>query len=294
MGIILDGSTKVLVQGITGKESSFWTQKMLESGTNITCGVTPGKGGSDVHGVPVFDTVKEAVEARGADMAALYVPARFTKEAVYEVILAGVKKVIALADGVPVFDAMEIKNLARQHGAMVIGPNTPGMATMGEAMVGFIPTWLDQVYRKGSVGLISRSGTLTNEISSHIVGGGFGISSLVGCGGDSIPGTRFTDVLALFKDDPHTEAIVIVGEIGGSMEEEVAEFVRQNGYAKPIMAYIAGRTAPPGKRMGHAGAIIARGKGTVKGKKEVLNAAGIPVADTPAEIGVLLRKAVGK
>ena len=292
MGIILDSSTKVLVQGITGKESSFWTQKMLESGTNVTCGVTPGKGGSAVHGVPVFDTVKEAAEACGADMAVLYVPARFTKEAVYEVILAGLKKIVALADGVPVFDTMEMKNLARQNGAMVIGPNTPGMATVGEAMVGFIPTWLDQVYRKGCVGLISRSGTLTNEISSHIVGGGFGISSLVGCGGDSVPGTRFTDLLDMFKGDPQTGAIVIVGEIGGSMEEELAECVRRNGYTKPIIAYIAGRTAPPGKRMGHAGAIIARGKGTVKGKKEALNAAGIPVADTPAEIRDLLKKAM--
>lgn len=292
MGIILSKETKILVQGITGKESGFWTAKMLESGTNIIAGVTPGKGGEKVHGVPVYDLVQEAVEEEAIDMALLYVPARFTRDALIEVLAAGIKNAVALADGVPVHDMLEIKALAASHGARIFGPNTPGMATLGEAMVGFIPVWLSEVYRSGNVGLISRSGTLTNEISSHIVGAGYGISSLIGCGGDSVPGTRFTDLLPLFAEDPQTEAVVIVGEIGGSMEEDVAEYVTKTGYAKPVLAYIAGRTAPTGKRMGHAGAIISRGKGTVKGKSDALQKAGIPVAATPGEIGVMLKQAL--
>jgi succinyl-CoA synthetase alpha subunit len=290
MGIILSKETKILVQGITGKESSFWTEKMLESGTNIVAGVTPGKGGEKVHGVPVYDLVQEAVEEETIDMALLYVPARFTRDALLEVMAAGIKNAVALADGVPVHDMLEIKALAAIHGARIFGPNTPGMATLGEAMVGFIPVWLSEVYRPGNVGLISRSGTLTNEISSHIVGAGYGISSLIGCGGDSVPGTRFTDLLPLFAEDPGTEAVVIVGEIGGSMEEDVAEYVTKTNYAKPVLAYIAGRTAPTGKRMGHAGAIISRGKGTVSGKSEALQKAGIAVAATPGEIGAMLKQ----
>jgi succinyl-CoA synthetase alpha subunit len=293
MSIILDGNTKILVQGITGKESSFWTEKMLQSGTNIAAGVTPGKGGSEVHGVPVYDLVEEAVAEGPIDMAVLYVPARFTRDALFEVLAAGIKKAVALADGVPVYDMLEIKELAKKNGAMIIGPNTPGIATIGEAMVGFIPVWLSDVYRPGSVGLITRSGTLTNEISSHIIEAGYGISTLVGCGGDSLPGTRFTDLMPLFAEDEQTEALVIVGEIGGSMEEEVAEFVKGTGFAKPVVAYVAGRTAPKGKRMGHAGAIISRGKGTVEGKRQALESAGIPVAATPAEVGSLLHKRLG-
>ncbi len=292
MGIILSKETKILVQGITGKESSFWTEKMLESGTNIVAGVTPGKGGEKVHGVPVYDLVQEAVDEEAIDMALLYVPARFTRDALLEVMAAGIKNAVALADGVPVHDMLEIKALAAIHGARIFGPNTPGMATLGEAMVGFIPVWLSEVYRPGNVGLISRSGTLTNEISSHIVGAGYGISSLIGCGGDSVPGTRFTDLLPLFAEDIGTEAVVIVGEIGGSMEEDVAEYVTKTNYAKPVLAYIAGRTAPTGKRMGHAGAIISRGKGTVRGKSEALQKAGIPVAATPGEIGAMLKQAL--
>ncbi len=290
MSIIIDGKTKVLVQGITGKESSFWTEKMLQSGTNIVAGVTPGKGGVDVHGVPVYDLVSEAVADHEIDLAALYVPARFTRDAVIEVLKSGIKKVVMLADGVPVHDMLLLKPLAARNEAMLIGPNTPGLATIGEAMVGFIPAWLEQVYRPGRVALISRSGTLTNEISSHIVEAGFGISTLVGCGGDSVPGTRFVELLKQFGADDQTEAVVMVGEIGGSMEEEAAEYVRESSYSKPVLAYIAGRTAPPGKRMGHAGAIISRGQGTVSGKTEALNSAGIAVAATPAEINTLLRE----
>lgn len=292
MGIILSKETKILVQGITGKESGFWTAKMLESGTNIVAGVTPGKGGEKVHGIPVYDLVQEAVEEEAIDMALLYVPARFTRDALLEVLAAGIKNAVVLADGVPVHDMLEIKALAASHGARIFGPNTPGMATIGEAMVGFIPVWLSEVYRTGNVGLISRNGTLTNEISSHIVSAGYGINSLIGCGGDSIPGTRFTDLLPLFAEDPQTEAVVIVGEIGGSIEEDVAEYVTKTGYAKPVLAYIAGRTAPTGKRMGHAGAIISRGKGTVKGKSDALQKAGIPVAATPGEVGAVLKQAL--
>ncbi len=293
MSIIIDKNTKVLVQGITGKESSFWTEKMLQSGTNIVAGVTPGKGGAEVHGVPVYDLVSEAVADHEIDLAALYVPARFTRDAVIEVLKAGIKKVVMLADGVPVHDMLLLKPLAASNSAMLIGPNTPGLATIGESMVGFIPAWLEHVYRPGRVALISRSGTLTNEISSHIVEAGYGISTLVGCGGDSVPGTRFVELLKQFGDDKQTDAVVMVGEIGGSMEEEAAEYVRESGYSKPVLAYIAGRTAPPGKRMGHAGAIISRGQGTVKGKTEALNSAGIAVAATPAEINSLLREKLG-
>ncbi len=291
MSIILDKDTKILVQGITGKESSFWTEKMLESGTNIVAGVTPGKGGSEVNGVPVYDLVEEAVENEDIDMAALYVPARFTRDALLEVIAAGIKKAVALADGMPTHDMLEIKALAENYGTMIIGPNSPGMATIGKAMIGFVPVWLSDVYRPGSVGLITRSGTLTNEISSHIVGAGYGISTVIGCGGDPVPGTRFTDLLPLYLEDRQTDALVMVGEIGGSMEEEVAEYVKESGFNKPIIAYIAGRTAPEGKRMGHAGAIISRGKGTVEGKRKALESAGIRVAGTPAEVRDLLEKA---
>lgn len=290
VGVIMDRNTKVLVQGITGKESSFWTKKMLEAGTNVVAGVTPGKGGAEAHGIPVYDLVEEAVNAVGVDMAVLYVPARFTKEAVMEILFAGVKKAVLLADGVPVHDMLELKALAEQKGALLIGPNTPGMAVLGETMVGFIPVWLEDVYRPGKIGLVSRSGTLTNEIASQITAAGCGISALVGCGGDAVPGTRFVDVLEMFDRDDQTEAVVIVGEIGGSMEEEVADYVQEQNYRKPVIAYIAGRTAPKGKRMGHAGAIISRGQGSVEGKKAALLGAGIAVADTPAEIRQILPK----
>lgn len=290
MSIILDNSTKILVQGITGKESSFWTKKMLEAGTNIVAGVTPGKGGIEVHGIPVYDLVEEAKLNHDIDMAVLYVPAMFTKDAVIEVLEAGIKKAVLLADGVPVHDMIDLKVLSLINDAMLIGPNTPGISTPGKAMVGFIPFWLKDVYRKGNIGIISRSGTLTNEISSQITAAGCGISTIVGCGGDSVPGTRFTEVLQIFEYDDETEVIVIVGEIGGSMEEEVATYIIENNYKKPVLAYIAGRSAPPGKRMGHAGAIISRGKGSAKTKKEFLVSAGVLVADTPSEIKDLLQQ----
>jgi succinyl-CoA synthetase alpha subunit len=288
VGIILDKSTKVLVQGITGKESSFWTQRMLETGTRIVAGVTPGKSGTKVHGVPVYDLVSEVLADHEIDLAVLYVPARFAEEAALESLEAGIGKVVILADGVPVQDMMRIKAVARRTGAMIIGPNTPGLATLGQAMVGFIPVWLEKVYRPGNVGIISRSGTLTNEISSHIVAAGYGISTLVGCGGDPIPGTRFVDVLALFANDQDTEAVVLVGELGGTMEEDVARYIQSSGFPKPVIAYIAGRTAPEGKRMGHAGAIISRGQGSVKSKEEAFAAAGVPVAETPSVVRRLI------
>lgn len=290
MAIIIDENTQVLVQGITGKESSFWTEKMLAAGTNIVAGVTPGKGGQKVHGVPVYDLVSEAVSEHEIGLSVLFVPAPFAKQAAYEALDAGVKQVVVLADGVPIRDAMEIKAVAREKEALVIGPNTAGLASIGKAMIGFIPVWLEDVYRPGDIGLLSRSGTLTNEISSHIVGAGFGISSVVGCGGDMIPCSRFVDILKLFEKDDETQGVVIVGELGGTMEEEVAEFVNAGHFSKPVVAYIAGRTAPPGKKMGHAGAIISGGRGTVKSKEEALNNAGIPVAETPSQIRELVKK----
>lgn len=284
MGIIVDSNTRVLVQGITGKESSFWTEKMLEAGTRIVAGVTPGKAGASIYGVPVYDLVSDAVAEHGVDLAVAFVPARFAKEAAFEALEAGVKKIVVLADGVPVWDAMEIKALAAQEQALVIGPNTPGLATPGEAMIGFIPVWLKDVYLPGKVGVVSRSGTLTNEICSHIVAAGFGISSVVGCGGDPVPAARFVDVMELFAQDPATEAVVLVGELGGTMEEEVGRWIKANGFAKPVAAYIAGYTAPAGKRMGHAGAIISRGQGTVESKVKALQEAGVAVALRPSEI----------
>jgi len=294
VGVILDKNTRVLVQGITGKESSFWTQRMLESGTQIVAGVTPGKGGTHVHGVPVYDLVSEAAADHKIDLAVLYVPPRFVEGAALESLEAGIGKMVILADGVPVQDVMKLKAVAKRTNAMIIGPNTPGLATLGQSMVGFIPVWLKKVYRPGNVGIISRSGTLTNEISSHIVAAGYGISSLVGCGGDPVPGTRFADVLALFADDQDTGAVVLIGELGGTMEEDAALYIRENEFTKPVVAYIAGRTAPEGKRMGHAGAIISRGQGSVKSKEEALSAAGVPVAETPVVIRQLISDALKK
>lgn len=290
MAIILSAETRVIVQGITGRESTFWTERMLGAGTRIVAGVTPGKEREQVHGVPVYDTVRRALREHPADASILFVPPAFTRDAAFEAMDAGLKLLILLADGVPVQDSLEIVSVARATGAMVIGPNTPGMATLGQAMLGFVPVWLTQVWRPGPVGLMSRSGTLSNELAAHIARSGYGITTFVGCGGDPVPGTRFTDLLPLFEADPETRAVVMVGEVGGSMEEEVAEYLKTGEVHKPVVAYMAGRTAPPGKRMGHAGAIISMGKGTVAGKEHALREAGAYVAETPADVGSILRE----
>lgn len=290
MGIIISSKTRVLVQGITGREGTFWTDWMLKAGTRIVAGVTPGKEGEQVHGVPVYGSVRKAVREKGCEASILYVPPAFSKDAVFEALDAGVKTIVMLAEHVPVQDMLEMKTFALEKGAMILGPNTAGSATIGEAMLGFIPFWLDYVYRPGPVGVVTRSGSLTNEVSSHIVSAGLGQTSVIGIGGDPAPGTRTADVLKLFEKDDKTAAVVVVGEAGGTMEEEAAELIKQGGFTKPIVAFLAGRTAPPEKKMGHAGAIITGGKGSVQGKTEALEAVGARVARRPAEVGQILKE----
>lgn len=285
MGIFVSKQTRVLVQGITGSEGTFWTEWMLKAGTRIEAGVTPGKAGQRVHGVPVYGSVRKAVQEKGCEASVLFVPPAFCKDAVFEALDAGITKLVLLADGVPVQDMLEMKAFAREKGAMIVGPNTSGVATLGEAMLGFVPFWLEHVYRRGNVGIMTRSGSLTNEVASHIVKAGLGQTSVVGLGGDPVPGTRFVDVMRLFQEDEATHAVVLVGEPGGTMEEEAAEMIARGEFTKPMVAFLAGRSAPPEKKMGHAGAIITGGKGTIQGKTEALEAAGVKVAMKPSEVG---------
>lgn len=289
MGIILSKNTKVLVQGITGNEGRFWTEWMLKAGTKVTAGVTPGKAGEMVCGVPVYNSVCEAVQKHGSEASVSYVPSVYCKDAIFEAIDAGVKTLVVLAEDLPVQDALEMISFASEKGAMILGPNCAGCITAGEAMLGFIPFWLDYVYKPGSIGVVTRSGSLTNEICSHIVRCGMGQSSVIGLGGDPVPGTRFVDILKLFEKDDCTEAVALVGEAGGTMEEEVAELIGKGDFTKPLVSFLAGRTAPPDKKMGHAGAIVSGGRGAVQGKVEAFEAAGIKVAQRPAEIGELLK-----
>ncbi|WP_286232179.1 succinate--CoA ligase subunit alpha [Neobacillus mesonae] len=288
MSIILDQSTRVLVQGITGKEGSFWTKHMMDYGTNVVAGVTPGREGQNVAGVPVFHTVKRAVRNIPVDASLLFVPPRFAKEALFEALEAGIKKVVILCDGIPLHDAIQMRKAALNAGAMVIGGNTSGVISMGQAMMGFFPYWLERVYRPGRIGIMTRSGSLTNEITAEVVRAGFGASSLIGIGGDPVPLTRFAEVLPLFQEDPDTDAVVLIGELGGTMEEEVAEAIEKKIFTKPLVAFLGGRTAPKGKKMGHAGAIITAGKGTVKDKIIALKNAGALVAERPRQVGILL------
>jgi succinyl-CoA synthetase alpha subunit len=290
VGILLARDTKVLVQGITGSEGTFWTQRMLEAGTKIVAGVTPGREGQAVHGVPVYNTVSAAVKEHGAEASVVFVPPALTKDAAFEALEAGIRLLVLLADGVPVQDSMEIRSYAKELEAVAIGPNTAGMATVGQGMLGFVPVWLDYVYRPGNIGIVTRSGSLTNEVASHIVAAGYGMTSSVGLGGDPVPCARAVEIMELFERDPETKALVIVGEVGGTMEEEAAELIKSGGFTKPVVAYMAGRTAPPGKKMGHAGAIISMGKGSVQGKEKALLEAGALVATKPSEVGELLKK----
>lgn len=290
MGIILSKDTRVVVQGITGNEGRFWTEKMLDAGTRIMAGVTPGKGGETVCGVPVYNSVYDAVKAQGCNAAVSYVPQTFTKDAVFESLDAGVTTIVVLAENVPVQDTLEMITFAREKDAMILGPNCAGSMTIGESMLGFVPFWLDYVYRSGTIGVVTRSGSLTNEISSHIVRAGMGQTSVIGLGGDPVPAARFTEILKLFEKDEKTEAVVLVGEAGGTMEEEVAELVKEGGFTKPLVVFLAGRTAPPDKKMGHAGAIIVGGKGSVQGKIEALETAGVKVAARPADVGDLVKR----
>ncbi len=292
MAVLLDENSRVIVQGITGREGSFHTKLMLEYGTKIVAGVTPGKGGQEVHGVPVYDTVSEAVEAHPeANTSIIFVPARFAADAAYEAIDAGLKLVVVITEHIPVHESMKFVNYAKQKGTTVIGPNCPGVISPGKAKVGIMP---GHVFKPGSIGIVSRSGTLTYEIGYAITKEGMGQSTVIGIGGDPVIGTSFTEAMKLYEEDPETEALVLVGEIGGDMEERAAQMIKRGEFTKPVVAFIAGRTAPPGKRMGHAGAIIMAGTGTYEGKVQALRDAGVKVAKTPFEIPDLLKEVLKK
>lgn len=286
MSILLDHNTKVIVQGITGRDGSFHAKQMLEYGTKIVAGVTPGKGGQEVCGVPVFNTVLEARERAGANAAVIYVPAKFAKDAILEDIRAGVELIICITEGIPVLDMIEVMGMIRGTNIRLIGPNCPGVISPGKAKVGIMP---GHIHRGGPIGVISRSGTLTYEVVYNLTASGLGQSSCVGLGGDPVIGTRFIDVLEMFTRDLQTQGIVIVGEIGGQDEQIAAEYIRKE-VTKPVVGFIAGRTAPAGKRMGHAGAIISSGESTAEAKRDILEAAGVTVVDFPDEIPAALKK----
>lgn len=289
MSIILNSSTRVLIQGITGKESRFWTKHMIDYNTNVVAGVTPGKEGETVEGVPVFHSVRRAAKHTEIDASLLFVPPHFAKDALYEALDSGIKTIVILCEGIPVHDALQMRKAALSDGARVIGANTSGIISMGKAMMGFFPYWIDRVYRPGRIGIMTRSGSLTNEVTAEVVKAGFGTSSLIGIGGDSVPFTRFDEILPLFENDAETDAVVIIGELGGTMEEEVAEAIENQIFTKPLVAFLGGRTAPKGQKMGHAGAIITAGKGTVEDKVAALTKAGASVADRPSQVGRLLQ-----
>ncbi len=293
MSIFIDKDTRVLVQGITGKEGAFWTGHMRELGTNVVAGVTPGKEGQDVDGVPVYHSVRRAVADHPADAAMLFVPPRFTMDAVFEALDAGIKKIVTIADGIPLQDSLRIRKVARAADALVIGGNSSGVISPGQAMMGFFPWWIERVYKPGRIGVMTRSGSLTNEVTAMVVEAGFGVSTLIGVGGDPVPGTRFAEMLPHYEADQDTDAVVIIGELGGTMEEECAAAKADGTFTKPLVAFLGGRNAPEGKRMGHAGAIVTGGQGSVKGKTEALRKAGARVAERPRQVGPLLVEALG-
>lgn len=293
MSIFIDENTRVLVQGITGKEGSFWTGHMRDLGTNVVAGVTPGKEGQEVGGVAVYHSVRRAIAEHEIDAAMLFVPPRFTMDAVFEALDAGIRKIVTIADGIPLQDSLRIRRAARDAGARVIGGNTSGVISPGQAMMGFFPWWIERVYKPGRIGIMTRSGSLTNEVTAMVVEAGFGVSTLIGVGGDPVPGTRFAEMLDDYQADDETDAVVIIGELGGTMEEECAEAVASGAFAKPLVAFLGGRNAPRGKRMGHAGAIVTGGKGDVASKTAALRKAGAAVAERPRMVGALLKEALG-
>jgi len=281
--------TRILVQGITGSQGQFHTRLMLDYGTKIVAGVTPGRGGDEEEGVPVYDTIAEAQDYHEIDASIIFVPARFALNAILEAIEARLDPVVVITEGVPIRDTIEVLGRARRGGITIVGPNCPGVIKPGESKMGIMPA---QVFRKGSIGVVSRSGTLFYEIAAHITRQGLGQSMCVGIGGDPVVGLDFVDVLEWFEADEETEAVALIGEIGGGAEEEAAEFIAGGGFTKPVAAYIAGRSAVPGKRMGHAGAIIEGGMGTAMGKIEALSAAGVVVGERPREVAEALVEAV--
>ena len=289
MSILVSDKTKVICQGFTGAQGTMHSQQSIDYGTKLVGGITPGKGGQKHLGLPVFDTVGEAVAATGADASVIYVPAPFAKDGILEAAAAGIKLIVCITEGVPTQDMLVVKASIDNRGVRLIGPNCPGVITPGECKIGIMP---GEIHLPGKVGIVSRSGTLTYEAVKQTTDLGFGQSSCVGIGGDPIPGSNFIDILGMFENDPQTEAIVMVGEIGGTAEEEAAEFIKSN-VTKPVVGYIAGVTAPPGKRMGHAGAIIAGGKGTANDKFAALENAGVATVKSLANIGKTLQELTG-
>ena len=288
MGIIVGEETKVIVQGITGNQGSFHTKLMLDYGTKIVAGVTPGKGGQQVHGVPVYDTVKEALENHEANASIIFVPARFAADAALEAIENNLKTVVIITEHIPIKDSIYIMARAREKGTIIIGPNTPGIITPNECKLGIMPA---HIFKPGIVGIASRSGTLTYEIAAGLTKAGLGQSTCLGLGGDPVVGLNFIDVLEMFKKDEKTEAVVLIGEIGGNLEELAANYIKKTDYPKPVVSFIAGKTAPPGKRMGHAGAIIMGRAGTAQSKIEAFRNAGVEVAEKPSEVArIVLEK----
>ncbi len=288
MSIFVNKNTKVVVQGITGRSGRFHTQQCVAYGTKIVAGVTPGRGGSDVDGIPVYDTVAEAAAATGADASVIFVPARFAADSIMEATDAELRLVVCITEGISVLDMVKAKRFLEGSPTRLIGPNCPGVITPGECKIGIMPGYIHQ---PGKIGIVSRSGTLTYEAVDQVTKLGLGQSTCIGIGGDPVIGTNFVDVLEMFEADPDTEAVIMIGEIGGTAEEEAAKFVKEN-MTQPVVSFIAGQTAPPGKRMGHAGAIISGGHGTAAKKIEALKAAGIAVAESPATIGETLVKAL--
>ena len=289
MSILIHKDTRVICQGFTGKNGTFHSEQAIAYGTQMVGGVTPGKGGTEHLGLPVFDTVADAVVATGADASVIYVPAPFVMDSIMEAVGAGIQIIVCVTEGVPTLDMLKCKIACDNAGVVLIGPNCPGVITPDECKIGIMP---GHIHKKGRVGIVSRSGTLTYEAVKQTTDTGFGQSTCVGIGGDPIPGSNFIDILALFEEDPETEAIVMIGEIGGTAEEEAAAFIKKH-VTKPVVSYIAGATAPQGKRMGHAGAIISGGKGTADEKFKALEAAGVKVTRNLAEIGETLKEATG-
>ncbi|WP_192036314.1 succinate--CoA ligase subunit alpha [Halomonas sp. YLGW01] len=289
MSILIDKNTKVICQGFTGGQGTFHSEQAIAYGTQMVGGVTPGKGGQEHLGLPVFNTVKEAVAATGAEASVIYVPAPFCKDSILEAANGGIKLIVCITEGIPTLDMLDAKVKCDELGVRLIGPNCPGVITPGECKIGIMP---GHIHQPGKVGIVSRSGTLTYEAVKQTTDHGFGQSSCVGIGGDPIPGSNFIDILEMFEKDPQTEAIVMIGEIGGTAEEEAAAYIKAN-VSKPVVAYIAGVTAPPGKRMGHAGAIISGGKGTADEKFGALEAAGVKTVRSLADIGDALKQVTG-
>ncbi len=288
MSILVNNDTKLVVQGITGRDGSFHTRQMLNYGTKVVAGVTPGKGGMDVEGVLVFNTVAEAVEKTDANTSVIFVPSKFAVSAIYEAIDAGITLIVCISEGIPTIDMVKITAYLKHKDCRLVGPNSPGVVSPGQAKVGILP---GHIFKKGTVGVISRSGTLTYEIVDHITKAGLGQSTCIGIGGDPIIGTKFIDCLEFFAQDNETEAVVIVGEIGGRDEQDTAYYIKKN-FKKPVFGFVAGKTAPPDKRMGHAGAIISGTSGTAAEKVKIFKECGIKVGDTPAEVAALVKRAV--